>query len=90
MKRFLCLHDRVLVRPDAAPQRSGGLAVAPSQEDEVTTGVVVEMGPMAARSLNIMDVRVQWRKYAGRELIVAGEKMRLLMADEIDGVWEGE
>jgi co-chaperonin GroES (HSP10) len=53
MKRFRCLHDRVLVLPDAAPVKVGGLAQAPSQAQEPERGTVVSMGPKAKSHTSI-------------------------------------
>ena len=47
MTKFRPLHDRVLVLPDGAAPKTGGLAAPPSQKDEPTQGVVVAAGPQA-------------------------------------------
>lgn len=47
MKRFRPLGDRVLVLPDKAPEKVGGLSRPKSEEQEPTQGIVVAAGPNA-------------------------------------------
>ena len=95
-KRFRCLGDRILVKPESAPVKLGGLAVPKSQEEEPTEGFVVAAGPGAIHSSmqNPNGIRVGetvcWRQYSGRERMLNGEKFRLIRLDELDGVIEDE
>ncbi len=104
--KFRPLHDRVLVLPDGAAPKTVGLAAPPSQKEEPTTGVVVAAGPTAEKIVRklgdrgtqtsgnqegvAVNERVQWAKYAGREVEHEGRKHRLLRLEEIDGVLEEE
>jgi co-chaperonin GroES (HSP10) len=100
LKRFRCLHDRVLVLPDAAPVKLGGLAQAPSQAPEPERGKVVAAGPLAQCKYSMdgggvpggmaIGQEVQWARFAGRDLLVNGVSHKLLRLEEIDGVWEDE
>ena len=47
MTKFRPLGDRVLVLPDAAPVKVGGLKVPGNQQDKATQGVVVAVGHAA-------------------------------------------
>jgi co-chaperonin GroES (HSP10) len=49
MSKFHPLSDRILVLPDAAPVKQGGLAQPASQQDVPTQGVVVAAGPEALK-----------------------------------------
>jgi len=107
MTKFRPLHDRVLVLPDGAPVKTGGLSQPSSQKEEPTQGVVVAAGPQALRSPMVWDEvqgrivlqernahgvavgeRVQWVKYAGRDVEHEGRKHKLLRLEEIDGILE--
>ena len=91
--KFRPLHDRVLVLPDGAAPKTVGLAAPPSQKEEPTQGTVVAVGkdvPFAGADVVAPGVRVQWPKYAGREVEHDGRKHRLLRLEEIDGVLEEE
>ena len=93
MAKFRPLHDRVLVLPDGAAPKTVGLAAPPSQKEEPTQGTVVAVGkdvPFAGADVVAPGVRVQWPKYAGREVEHDGRKHRLLRLEEIDGVLEEE
>jgi len=96
--RFEPFGDRLLVLPDAAPVKKGGLPEPPSQKDKAMTGVVVAVGPFATRrdekdmlffQRNSQGVcvgeHVQFPKYAGRDVMHMGEKHLLLRLEELDG-----
>jgi len=97
--QFIPFSDRVLVRPDKPESRpSHGLLTPESQQEKLTTGVVLAAGPKANIewvppgpdswvSTGAVEVgeRVQWGKYAGREVKVNGEELLLLRFEELDG-----
>ena len=97
--QFIPFSDRVLVRPDKPETRpSHGLLTPESQQEKPTTGVVIAAGPKADiewvppdpdswMSTGGVEVgeRVQWSKYAGREVEINGEKLLLLRLEELDG-----
>ena len=98
-KQFRPLRDWILVRPIGTPAKYGGLAVAPSQLEEPTVGVVLAAGLLAIDGAGIsgspcagfgvkVGETVQWDRHSGREIIVNGEKLRRLRLEEIAGVWE--
>lgn len=45
MRKFRPFADRVLVLPDAAPVKEGGLSVPTNQQDKATQGIVVAAAP---------------------------------------------
>ena len=54
-KRFRPLSDRILIKPESAPVKLGGLAVPDSQKDEPTEGIVVAVGPDAIKRVTGVD-----------------------------------
>lgn len=74
MNRFRPLHDRVLVLPDAAPVKLGGLAQPKSQEAEPTQGTVVECGPKARPNRHV--AYEEYTDSAGNRCLVVGDWLR--------------
>ena len=86
MRTFHPLGDRLLVRPDAPIEKqTTGLAAPPSQKEVPTEGIVVAVGPDAAHRANLMDQRIAYTKYAGRDVMHMGVKHLLLRLEEIEG-----
>lgn len=61
MRKLRPMSDRVLVRPAASPQKSGGLSVPKSQEEKPSEGVVVAAGPDAERTFTTVDPEDYYR-----------------------------
>ena len=95
MRKFEPFGDRVLVLPDATPAKTTGLAKPKSEEEKPTEGVVVAAGPKALTvDLGIVCAnpggvaigdRVQFPRYAGRDVMHMGVKHLLLRLEEIEG-----
>jgi chaperonin GroES len=98
MRTLTPLGDRVLVKPDAVPVKTTGLAAPPSQKEVPTEGIVVAAGPRALRADdNDLDIigegvcigqRVQYAKYAGRDVMHNGSLHNLLRLEECEGLIE--
>jgi chaperonin GroES len=102
MRTLTPLSDRVLVKPDAVPVKTTGLAAPPSQKEVPTEGIVVAVGPGAdaertdkrgrPKEYNPDGVqtgqRVQYAKYAGRDVMHNGSLHKLLRLEEIEGLIE--
>ena len=103
MRTFKPLSDRVLVRPEAPiEKKTTGLAAPPSQKEAPTEGIVVAVGPDAdaertddrgmPKEYNPGGVCVGWRvqyaKYAGRDVKHNGVNHKLLRLEELEGIIE--
>jgi chaperonin GroES len=101
MRTLTPLGDRVLVKPDAVPVKTTGLAAPPSQKEVPTEGIVVAAGPKAKRHGReygengpanpegvAVGQRVQYAKYAGRDVMHNGSLHKLLRLEEIEGLIE--
>ena len=87
-----------------AVKKSTGLAEPPSQKEAPTEGIVVAVGPKAERrttpkvigenSITInssglaIGQRIQYTKYAGRDVMHNGVKHKLLRLEECEGIIE--
>ena len=98
MRKFEPFGDRVLVLPDATPAKTTGLAKPKSEEEKPTEGVVVAAGPGALNRKTpvpewsggnphgvVIGDRVQFPRYAGRDVMHMGVKHLLLRLEEIEG-----
>lgn len=105
MRTFKPLGDRLLVRPDALPEKqTTGLAAPPSQKEAPTEGIVVAVGPDAVRIIGdpngrhdvhnpagvVIGERVQYTKYAGRDVKHNGTIHKLLRLEEVEGLIEDD
>ena len=95
MRKFKPLGDRLLVLPDApAVKKTTGLAEPPSQKEAPTEGIVVAVGPMAIKGYQVNSVaigeRIQYTKYAGRDVMHNGVKHKLLRLEEVEGLIEDD
>ena len=102
MRTFKPLGDRLLVRPDAPIEKqTTGLAAPPSQKEVPTEGIVVAVGPGAAKEqavdgrirrsefgVSIGD-RIQYAKYSGRDVKHNGTIHKLLRLEEVEGIFAG-
>ena len=98
MRTFIPFGDRVLVKPDAVQTKTTGLATPQSQKEVPTEGIVVAAGPFATKrdekdmlffQRNSQGVcigeRVQFAKYAGRDVMHNGVTHKLLRLEECEG-----
>ena len=92
MRTFKPLGDRLLVLPDAPiAKKTTGLAEPPSQKEAPTEGVVVAVGPDIDMLDGVMlGSRIQYTKYAGRDVMHNGVKHKLLRLEEIEGIIEDD
>lgn len=88
MKQFTPFSDRILVRPVAAESRKSGLIDPDTQKDAPTRGIVLAVGPGVKEKSIVVGAEVQWDKYAGKQIKVAGEALLKLREDELEGFWE--
>ena len=92
MRTFKPLGDRLLVLPDApVAKKTTGLAEPPSQKEAPTEGIVVAVGPDVDMLDGVMrGQRVQYTKYAGRDVTHNGVKHKLLRLEEVEGIIEDD
>jgi co-chaperonin GroES (HSP10) len=88
MRKFLPRSDRLLVRPDKPQARKGTLLTTDSQKEQSTTGQVLAMGN-DVEGFAVGDT-IQWRPYAGFDIAMNGEPLKIFRTDEIDGQWKEE
>ncbi len=90
------LDDRVVVKPEAAEEKTAGGIVLPDAAKEkpargkvvaVGTGKLLENGKRAPLSIKVGD-RVLYGKYSGSEVKIAGEEHSILRESEILAVLE--
>jgi len=103
MRTFKPLGDRLLVLPDAPiAKKTTGLAEPPSQKEAPTEGIVVAVGPNIRCTCGLTDCpvagdyavkvgqRIQYTKYAGRDVMHNGVKHKLLRLEEVEGIIEDD
>lgn len=83
------LHDRVIVKPAAAEEKtSGGIIIPDTAQEKPMRGVVVAAGP--GKPDEPMTVKagdnVLYGKYAGQEIELDGEKLLIMRESDILGV----
>ena len=104
MRTFIPFGDRVLVKPDAVQTKTTGLATPQSQKEVPTEGLVVAAGPKSLAHSGIdkdgkltrlghgegviPGERVQFAKYAGRDVMHNGVTHKLLRLEECEGLIE--
>lgn len=91
-------YDHMLVKPDEEEMTRGGLLYLPfgNRESKVRVGTISQVGPgryMEKLDKNLpMELKsgdqVIFMRYAGAELIVAGEQYRLVCEDDIYAIME--
>ena len=91
------LEDRVLVKPEAAEEKTaGGIFLPESAKEKPLKGAVIAAGPgklndkgeRTAMSVKEGDT-VLYGKYSGTEVEVDGEDYLILRESELHGVIEG-
>jgi chaperonin GroES len=99
MRTFTPFGDRVLIKPITTAVKTTGLATPQSQKEVPTEGIVVAVGLGAdaertdqrgmPKEYNPAGVcigeRVQFAKYAGRDVMHNGVTHKLLRLEEIEG-----
>jgi chaperonin GroES len=96
MKGFRPLHDRVLVkRIEAEEKTPGGILIPDTAKEKPAEGEVLAVGPGArdeSGKLAPLDVavgdRVLFGKWAGTDVIIAGEERLILKESDILGIIE--
>jgi len=91
---FRPLHDRVLVRPlDAEEKTKGGIIIPGTAQEKPQEGKVVAVGPGARRedgSITKLDVkvgdRVLYGKWSGTEIKIKGEELMIMKESDIMGI----
>ncbi len=91
---FRPLHDRVLVRPlDAEEKTAGGIIIPGTAQEKPQEGKVVAVGPGARRedgSIAKLDVkvgdRVLYGKWSGTEIKIKGEELMIMKESDILGI----
>ncbi len=91
------LHDQVIIRPKFETETKGGLIIPEIARRKPWMGEVIAVG--AGRTLKdgtVLPValrpgqRVVYAKYAGKEVPLNGEKVRIVHEHEVLGVVEHE
>ena len=91
---FRPLHDRVVVRPlDAEEKTAGGIIIPGTAQAKPQEGKVVSVGPGARRedgSIAKLDVkvgdRVLYGKWSGTEIKIKGEELMIMKESDILGI----
>jgi chaperonin GroES len=90
------LHDRVVVTPLAADEKTaGGVIIPDTAKEKPSKGKVVAVGPgktledgkVVALGVKTGDV-VYYGKYSGTEVKVAGEEFKILREEDVLGIEE--
>jgi chaperonin GroES len=90
------LQDKILVRPAEAPDKSkGGIIIPGAAKEKPWKGEVLAVGSgkvLPSGDVVPMDVKpgnvVIYGQYAGTEVELDGEKLRILSVDDVHGVEE--
>ncbi len=86
------LHDRVIVKPAAAEEKSaGGIIIPDTAKEKPQKGTVIATGPgkYAEQTGNLIPVKqkvgdvVLYGKYAGTEITVEGEEYLIMRTSDI-------
>ncbi|MSP43397.1 MAG: co-chaperone GroES [Alphaproteobacteria bacterium] len=91
---FRPLHDRVLVRPlDAEEKTKGGIIIPGTAQEKPQEGKIVAVGPGARRedgTIAKLDVkvgdRVLYGKWSGTEIKIKGEELMIMKESDIMGI----
>ena len=90
------LQDKILLRPSKPEEiTKGGIIIPGNAKEKPTTGEVLAVGTgkvMADGTVQPMDVQpgnvVIYGQYAGTEVELDGEKLRIISQDDVLGVQE--
>jgi len=98
MAKFRPLHDRVLVKRIEADERTpAGVIIPETAKEKPAEGEVLAVGPGIPNEmgkLQPLDVKINdhvlFAKWAGTEVVIAGEDRLILKEADILGVIESE
>ncbi|HYE59088.1 MAG TPA: co-chaperone GroES [Rhodothermales bacterium] len=89
------LGDRVVVRPEAAEEKtSSGLFIPDTAKEKPQRGTVVAVGPGRYENGTKIEMTVKegdtvlYGKYAGSEITIDGEELMIMRESDIFGVIE--
>ncbi len=89
------LGDRVVVRPEAAEEKTeSGLYIPDTAKEKPQRGTVVSVGPGRVENGTKIDMtvdkgdKVLYGKYAGTEITIDGEDLLIIRENDILGVIE--
>ena len=83
------LHDRVIVRPAPAEQKTaGGIIIPDTAKEKPQRGVIIAAGPgKKEESLTVKNGdTVLYSKYAGTEIRIDGEDLLIMRESDILGI----
>lgn len=90
------LGDRVVVRPEAAEEKTeSGLYIPDTAKEKPQRGTVVSVGPGRIENGTKIDMtvgqgdKVLYGKYAGTEIAIEGEDLLILRENDILGIIAG-
>lgn len=93
MAKLTPLADRVVVRPQAAEEKtSGGLIIPDTAKEKPQKGIVVAVGPGKVENGTKIDMTVNdgdvvlYGKYAGTEVTIDGEDVLIMRESDILGI----
>lgn len=83
------LHDRVIVKPDLAEQKTaGGIIIPDTAKEKPQRGVIIAAGP--GKKEEPLAVKngdtVLYSKYAGTEIRIDGEDLLIMRESDILGI----
>jgi chaperonin GroES len=89
MNNIKPLHDRVIVKPAAAEEKTaGGIIIPDTAQEKPMRGTVVAAGP--GKTDEPMTVKagdtVLYGKYAGQDIEVNGDKVLIMRESDILGI----
>jgi chaperonin GroES len=95
--KFRPLHDRVVIRRLAPPEKTvGGIILPDTIQDKPMEGEVIAAGPGARNALGAtvaLEVkagdRVLFGKWSGTEVKLDGEALLIMKESDLQGVIEG-
>lgn len=90
------LGDRVVVRPEAAEEKTvSGLYIPDTAKEKPQRGTVVSAGPGRVENGNLIAMTVKagdkvlYGKYAGSEITIDGDELMIMRESDIFGIIEG-
>ena len=94
--KFKPLHDKVLIKPDKAEEKTeSGLYLPPTSQETPSKGIIVATGPGAKDDQgNTIPLSVKegdhvvYGKYAGSEIKIDGDSFIILEEESILGIIE--
>ena len=91
---FEPLHDRVVVKPAAAEEKTaGGIIIPDTAKEKPQRGTVIAAGPGKSNTEPVTVKKgdtVWYTKYAGSEISLDGETFLIMRESDILGVQKGK